>query len=534
METEHNSQLTGGWGEAGGPLPELLRASWQARPDAPGVYIDGRWLTRGELDRRVDQAANALAAQGVTVGSRLGTLLPNNEPLVLTWLAAMRLNATLVPVNVNLIGESLRYIVRHADLDLLLVDASVLGPFREAFGETSAARRLLVHGADLSGAGRWEDLLAQAPDTPVQTPTAPGDLALILYTSGTTGLPKGVMLSRAAQTAHGWHYGTDFVRLGPGETGYTCLPLFHVTAMGFSLGCWLGGAAIAIAPRFNPFGFWDEIRRHGARMFPYLGAMIALLAARPPSPTDAAVPAVRAVGAATPIDLWEPFERRFGLTLIETYGQTETTSLWFMPPLEGRKVGSMGKPASRLDAKITGWDDTALGPDTVGELVLRPHNPLLMTSGYFRNPEATAAAFRNGWYHTGDAASIDADGYYYFRGRLKDFIRRRGENISAFEIEREALAHPAVREAAAVGIPSSLGEEEIKLCVVPHSGQALDPAELARHLRPRLAPFMRPRYIQVRADFPRTATQRIQKFRLVEEGVPPGTWDRQARRHGRG
>src|SRR5262249_11899207 len=159
-------------------------------------------------------------------------------------------------------------------------------------------------------------------------------------------------------------------------------------------------------------------------------------------------------------------------------------------------------------------DGSEAAPDEQGEIAVRPADPLLMTQGYLNEPETTARAFRNGWYHTGDAGSRDADGYFRFRGRLKDFIRRRGENSSAFEIEREPLAHPAVREAAAVGVPSPLGEEEVKLCVLLHTGATLAPADLDRHLAPRLAPFMRPRYIEIRHAFPRTPTQRIQKFKL--------------------
>jgi len=350
-----------------------------------------------------------------------------------------------------------------------------------------------------------------------------------MYTSGTTGRPKGVVLSRAAQLAHGWFYGKDFVRLGPGEVAYTCLPLCHVTAMGFSLGCLLHGAAIAIDRAFNPFRFWNAIRRHEARAFPYLGAMLSMLASRPSRSDDATVPAVRAVGAGAPIGLWEAFERRFGLTLIETYGQSETASLWFMPPRAGSRIGTVGKPAPRFDAFMATDDGSAAPGGVVGEIMLRPHDPLLMTKGYFRDEAATAVTFRDGRYATGDAGSVDADGYYHWEGRLKDFIRRRGENISALEVEREALTHPAVKEAAAVGVPSGLGEEEVKLCVVLHAGATLAPGDLAAHLRGRLARFMRPRYIEVREDFPRTATQRIQKVRLVEEGIPPGTWDRQHR-----
>jgi len=363
----------------------------------------------------------------------------------------------------------------------------------------------------------------EPPPPPV--PIRPDDLALIISTSGTTGPSKGVMLSRAAQLWHGLNYLRDFIRLGPGETGFTPLPLFHVSAQGFALGCLLGGAAVAVGDRFRPFSFWETVRRHDAKAFNYVGAMVPLLHHRRPRPDDADNPVERAVGSATAPELHEPFERRFGLRLIECYGQTETAGLWLMQPEEGRRIGTVGTPRRWFVAAVLRPDGTPAAPDEPGELALRPKHPLLMTTGYFRGAEATARAFRDGWYWTGDAASVDADAVFRFRGRLKDFIRRRGENVSAFEVEREALTHPAVSEAAAVGVPSELGEEEVKLCVIPHEGATLAPTDLDRHLRPRLAAFMRPRYIEVRADFPRTPTQRVQKFRLREEGVTPATWD---------
>jgi crotonobetaine/carnitine-CoA ligase len=377
--------------------------------------------------------------------------------------------------------------------------------------------------------------IAEFPDIPPPpVPVAPEDLALVIYTSGTTGPPKGVMLSRTAQLWHGLNYLRDFIRLGPGEVGYTPLPLFHVSAQGFTLGCLLGGAAVVVGDRFHPFSFWTTVRRHNVKAFNYVGAMVPLLYHRRPRADDADNPAERAVGSATAPELHEPFERRFGLRLIETYGQTEMAGLWLMQPEEGRRIGTVGGPRRWLEAAVLRPDGIPAALDEPGEIALRPAHPLLMTTGYFRDPEATARAFRAGWYWTGDAGSRDAEGNVRFRGRLKDFIRRRGENISAFEIEREALTHPAVREAAAVGVPAPLGEDEVKLCVIPHEGATIDPAALDRYLRPRLARFMRPRYIEVRQDFPRTSTQRIQKFKLREEGVTPGTWDRRAGRASRG
>jgi crotonobetaine/carnitine-CoA ligase len=525
------------------PLRVQLRRRYAEQPHLPALHVDGRRLTYGELGRAVFRTAHALAALGAVPGARVGVMLPNGAMFVRVWLALADLNVTMVPVNVHLVGAGLRHVLLATDLDLLVVDGARLPAVRDACGDVPPARRVAVSGgpphATTGPVGaRVEDLdalLAAAPATPPpDVPVDPADLALIISTSGTTGPAKGVMLSRLAQLWHGLNYLRDFIRLGPGETGYTPLPLFHVSAQGFTLGCLLGGAAVAVDDRFHPFAFWDRVRRHRARAFNYVGAMVPLLYHRPPRPHDRDNPVERAVGSATPPELHEAFEARFGLRLIESYGQTEMAGLWFAHPDEGRRIGTVGRPRRWLEAAVLRADGSEAAPGEVGEIALRPAYPLLMTQGYFRDAETTAYAFRGGpgregWYFTGDAGEQDAEGHFRFRGRLKDFIRCRGENISAFEIEREALTHPAVREAAAVGVPSPLGEEEVKLCVIPHEGATLDPADLDRHLRRRLAPFMRPRYIEVRADFPRTPTQRVQKFRLREEGVPPGMWGRRPR-----
>jgi len=529
-------------------VPSLRDQLWRRfaeQPRLPALHVHdphardgGRWLTYEQLGRAVNRTAHAFAAAGVAPGMRVGVMLPNRELFVCVWLALVALNATMVPVNPDLVGAGLRHIVLHADLDLLLLSAARLERVRDACDGAPPARRILA--VDLTshprpprqaadGVEDFGALLDAAPETPPpRVPVDPADLALIIYTSGTTGPAKGVMLSRLAQLWHGLNYLRDFIQLGPGEVGYTPLPLFHVSAQGFTLGCLLGGAAVAVDSRFHPFSFSDIVRRHRAKAFNYVGAMIPLLAARPPRPDDADNPAERAVGSATLPELHESFERRFGLRLIESYGQTELAGLWLTDPPDGRRIGTVGRPRRWLEAAILRDDGTAAAAGETGEIALRPAHPLLMTHGYFRDPATTAHAFRGGWYHTGDAGARDADGYVRFRGRLKDFIRRRGENISAFEIERAALTHPAVREAAAVGVPSSLGEEEIKLCVILRDGARAGPADLDRHLRRRLARFMRPRYIEIRTDFPRTPTQRVQKFKLREEGVRAGVWERRS------
>ena len=559
------------------PLRDLLRTRYQEQAELPALITEdaasGAWwqLSYGDLGEAVQRTARALARAGARPGGRTGVMLPNGTAFVQVWLALIELNVTMAPVNTGLIGQGLRHVLVSADLDLLVVSAGLLAavvdacsdappapvvvtvglepppaaaeagtplPLSEDIGRAtlpSAQEGALRAGAAPFALLSFEHLLAADHPRPPDTTVDPGDPALIIFTSGTTGPSKGVVLSRMAQLWHGMNYLRDFIRLGPGETGYTPLPLFHVSAQGFTLGCLLGGATIAVGSRFSPFSFWETVRRHNAQAFNYVGAMIPLLYHRRPRPDDAANPVRRAVGSATAPELHEPFERRFGLRLIESYGQSEFAGLWLCHPEEGRRIGTVGVPQRWFTAAVLHEDGNPAAAGELGELAVRPADPRLMFTGYWRDPDATARAFPgpgrpdHGWYRTGDAAVCDSDGQFSFRGRLKDFIRRRGENISAFEIEREALTHPAVREAAAVGVPSPLGEDEVKLCVLLHDGMTVAPAALDRHLRARLAAFMRPRYIDIRTVFPRTPTQRVQKFKLREEGVPPGVWARRVR-----
>lgn len=507
---------------------DVLQGHYEKARSQPAIQTGGRWYTYGELGREVNRFANALAAVGVEPVHRVGVFLPNGIDFVRAWLGLIALNATMVPINVNLRGASLGDILRGADLDVVVTDKAGAEVLKSAPQSEGLRQRLLVLGAG----GGLEPVLDSVSDAAPHLATPPGhaDAALVIFTSGTTGPSKGVVLSRLAQFWHGANYLRDFIRLGPGETGYTPLPLFHVSAQGFVLGCLLGGAPVVVDDTFHPFSFWKSVRAANANVFNYVGAMVPLLLQRPAATRDADNPIERAVGSATPADLHEQFEQRFGVRLIESYGQTETAGLWLSDPPGGRTLGRLGTPIRWFDAVVLRVTGEVAAPGEVGEIVLRPHDPLLMAEGYFRNPGATNAAFRPDGYHTGDAGEADSTGSIRFAGRLKDFIRRRGENISAFDIERAALEHPDVAEAAAVATPSPLAEDDIRLAVILREGAALHARDLDPFLAARLPGFMRPEYIEIRDDFPRTPTQRVQKYRLRDEGLPPDAWARRKQR----
>ena len=530
-----------------------LRRAFEDRverhPDRAAVRFGDTIQTFAELDGAIDRAARALSELGARPGARVALMLPNGPEMVWCWLALAKLGATMVPINTRLKGDSLRYLVNHADLDLAVVGGDSLTAFAEALhtiqrssmgaglvpalregrGQAPPLRAIRVGAAVDEETERWPDfatLLDAAPSGPPPGVPLPDDgLAAIMYTSGTTGRPKGVLLPRRAQFSEGLNY-NELLGLAEGEWAYAYLPLFHVTAMGTVLGSLLAGASVAIDPGFSPFGFWERTRTYGAAAFTFVGSVLTLLYNRPPRPDDRDNPVRRAVGAATPLWMWEAFERRFGVEIVETYGQTEMFSIWFVNPPDARKVGTVGTPAGdRFEASIADPETGApLPPESRGEIAIRPRTPLIQATGYFKDPETTASAWRpDGWYYTGDLGTRDADGYYRYVGRLKDCIRRRGENIAAYEIEVVVNAHPKVLESAAVGVPSPLGEEEVKLCVIPRPQATLDPGELLAYCRAELPAFMVPRYIQLRESLPKTATERVQKAALREEGTI-GCW----------
>jgi crotonobetaine/carnitine-CoA ligase len=498
----------------------LLEQRVALHPERTAVVFEDRRQTYAELNESVDRAANVLGRLGVGVGTRVALMLPNSAEMVWLWLALSKVGAVMVPVNTRLKGESLRYLLEHARISIAFVHRD----HREVFGAAAPGQRVI-------DATRLESMLRAAPSSPPAHPSLePDDLAAIIYTSGTTGRPKGVLIGRQAQARHGLNY-SGLLGIRERETAYAFLPLFHVTAMGTVLGSLLAGATVAIDRGFNPFGFWDRVRRHNAVIFTFVGSVVPMLFARPARADDAGNPVRRAVGAATPARIWRDFERRFGLEIFETYGQTEMVALWFMPPPEGGRVGTVGKPpAERFEARIVDERGRPVSDNVRGEIALRPADPLDIALGYLDDLEATAAAFKlDGWYHTGDLGTRDADGYFRYAGRLKDCIRRRGENISAFEVEQVVNAHPGVLESAAVGVPSEYGEEEVKLVVVPRPGIELTPRSVVDYCRDGLADFMLPRYVQIRDSLPKTATERVQKGVLQDEGVA-GCWQSGGRR----
>lgn len=497
-------------------LRPLLDRRAREAPDKVFVQFaaTGAAWTYAELRRIVHETAAALQALGVRQDETVLTWLPNGPDALRLWFAINYIGAIYVPLNLAYRGQILEHAVRTSDARLIVGHPDLL-PRLDGIDTARLEQRVAITGpAALRQAG--------GEPSPPARPIMPWDTQSVIYTSGTTGPSKGVLSSyfHAASTANA------FVAATSEDRNMVNLPLFHAGGTGATYRMLVKGGSIALVEAFDTHSFWDTVRATGTTCLTLLGAMVPFLLKLPPGPGDRQHTLNKVVLVPLSDDA-QAFADRFGVDVYTTFNMTETS--W--PLVSGRNPtvrGTCGRPRPGVEARIVDEHDCEVPPGVVGELMLRTDTPWAMNHGYHNNPEATARAWRNGWFHTGDGFRRDADGNFFFVDRLKDAIRRRGENISSFEVEAELMAHPAVREAAAVAVPSEHGEDEVLAVVAPVAGQSVDPIELLGFLLPRMPHFMVPRYVRVLPELPKTPTQKVQKNLLRADGVTADTWDREA------
>ncbi len=517
-------------GDPGVPtsLPAVLRARAERTPDAPFVTFDGERRTYADALLAAERTAAALASLGVNRGDKVAAFLPNCAEILDLWFGSSLLGAVFVPVNTGLKGDGLRYIVEHSEAKFIAADGALLETLDAAVPSGTGPRHRFARGEEApEGYGRLGELLSGNHAAATLPEIRPESLASILYTSGTTGLPKGVMNCHNSYPTAAYEFTQSYVQAREDDVLYTSLPLFHVNAQSLStVGSIVSGRPVVVAPRFSASGFFEDLRAHDATVFNYIGAMLTMLYKQPERENDTEHRVRLTVGGAAPAEIWEAFEQRFGLSILEIYGLTETATFCLGSPPTDVRVGKLGKPVSWSEVRIERADASEAPDGEPGEIVIRSKRPHTLFLGYYKNEEATEKAMDGGWFHSGDRGRCGPDGYFMFIDRLKDSIRRRGENISSYEIERIVNSHPLVAESAAVGVPSELGEEEVMIVVVPN-GDGLEHAELVEFCRERMADFMVPRYVRFNEELPKTATQRVQKFKLRDDGVEDA-WDRAA------
>jgi crotonobetaine/carnitine-CoA ligase len=515
-------------------LRYLIEDWARLQPDKVAVVFEagGAW-TYGELRLRVRRRAAGLARLGVRRGDPVAVWMPTGPDALEVFYAINYLGAVFVPFNTAYRGRILEHVIANAGARLMVVHADLVE--RLATIDTASLRRLVVWGAAAEAPAAALPTLAfsetQGADPgdgetgplALAEPIEPWDPQSIIYTSGTTGPSKGVLSSYMHMYSNA---GPETWTMVTGEDRFlVASPLFHIGGMGLAFVMLVRGASIVLSEGFSTDRFWDLVRRTEVTAVFLLGVMATFLLKQPPAPGDRDH-AVRLAFMVPLTDGAPAFRERFGIDIYTIFNMTEISSP-IISEANPVRIGTCGRPRPGVEVRLVDAHDREVEVGQVGEMIVRTDRPHAMLSGYNGAPEATAAAWRNGWFHTGDAFRQDADGYFYFVDRVKDAIRRRGENISSFEVEVEVCAHPDVREAAVVAVASEHGEDEVLAVVAPVPGRAISEADLFDFLKDRLPYFMVPRYIRVMDELPKTPSNKVMKAELRSQGVAAGAWDRE-------
>lgn len=500
---------------------------------------DGRIFSYKDIDIISNRLGNKLNDLGFGKGAHIAVIMENCPEQMLLYFAIAKMGGVAIPVNTSARGKLLSYFLNQSDSIAVIAEAEFLERIADALPDCPAIRSVIyLPQPDIDAAGLVSRFsiplltyaeLETGSEQAMQANVKFTDLAMLTYTSGTTGPSKGNMIAQATviqygistAESHGYRFS---------DTTYICLPINHANAYLSALwGSLMADATVALSRRFSVSKYWPEIRTSGATLTNLLGSMVNMLWAQPVSLEDKNHKLRFCLISPVPKFALE-WEKRFGGRVASSYGLTDfanATVYTILDPVS--KLGSAGRPRAGIEIRIVDEDDLDVPIGEVGEIVLRSNNHWGISLGYYKMPEATAAAIRNLWWHTGDRASLDEDGYLFFADRKKDAIRRRGENISAYEVESIILEHSAVADAAVYPVTSEMSEEEVAVSVVLVEGAALTEKALVEYCIKNMAHYMVPRFVDIVADLPRTQSQKVQKsdLRAKAEKDRSALWDRE-------
>jgi len=527
-------------------LVEAVRRQAARLGEAEFLGFEDGSLSFAGLEGASDAAASALAGLGVQPGDRVLALAANSAAFVVAMIATHKRRAVFTPVNTELKGAFLEHQVRNSEPVVVLVDAELAGSFAGVdTAGVGIAHVVVIGGAVPDGLPdslrvgslrTWDELLAgSAVDAAAVLTPEPQDICTIMYTSGTTGPSKGVLMPQA----HCFLFAkgaADAVALREGEDRYfVCMPFFHANALFMQIyACLVAGVPATVVKRFSVTSWLDQVIDCGATATNALGVMPEFIFRQPPDPRDRSHRLTRVMAVPIAEEWGAAFEQRYGVRLVQGFGMTEINMVAYSDPADPVIAGCAGRVLDEHFEVIVAdpATDEALPAGEVGEILVRPRSPFCFNQGYFRMPDKTVEAYRNLWFHTGDAGRFDEEGRLYFVDRLKDRIRRRGENISSYEIEQVLNEHPAVLESAAVGVrvAGAGGEEEIKAVLVLHPGAAagFDPVALLDFCVERMPRYAVPRFVEVVDDLDKTASGKVRKQAMRDGGVTEVTWDRES------
>jgi crotonobetaine/carnitine-CoA ligase len=524
-ESALRRQLAQAFAPAERTLPAMLARQAQRHGDQPLANAGDVSWTFAQTAVAAARMAGTLSAAGVAAGDRVAIICSNRIELLGLLLGCGWLGAVAVPINVASRGPQLQHILTNSGARLLVMEPAFAENLTMVDADALGLQAIWTIGEP--GEFRFGRIAPRAVPPPGDAippaALAPSDPAMILYTSGTTGPSKGVCCPHAQ---YFWWGVNTAALLGVKGDDVLCtsLPLFHTNAINTFYQALLTGACVRYEKRFSASGFFPALAQYRASVTYLLGAMVPILLSRPESAEERAHATRIALAPGVPAQFHAPFTHRTGVRLIDGWGSTETNFV-LGATVERQKPGLMGPVSEGFAARVVDDHDNEVADGVAGELIVRADDPFAFATGYFGAPEKTVEAWRNLWFHTGDRVVREANGYFRFVDRLKDAIRRRGENISSFEVEQVLLGHPAVANAAAFPVRSSLAEDEVMAAVVLHPGRALAPADLIAYCAPRLPYFAVPRYLEFMADLPMTENGKVQKYKLRERGVTAQTWD---------
>jgi crotonobetaine/carnitine-CoA ligase len=511
----------------------LSRAAKQF-PDQIFLDFQGEKYTFSEIDEKSTRLAHGLLARNVARGDRVGSILDSNLDSVLLWFAVNKIGAIHVPINTAYKGEFLRHQFASAGCRIMVSENDYASRILDVAAELPEGELILIRGETVAANSSiaTEPLQNAYADNAqsIEDKNTPSDLCMLVFTGGTTGPSKGCMISH--------NYACNLARQilkrenrAMGDVNWTPLPLFHMNATaGSILSCMMVGATVAVFPRFSVSKFWPDVERSGATVVNLLGSMIGFIANAAENESAkryfGKLKAVR--GAPFSQELQETWKTRFGVQYAGSngYGLTEAARVTSLPDGVTAPPGSSGRVNEDFDVRIVDDDDNELPPGQAGEIIVRPRHPGIMFDGYWNQPEETLKVMKNLWLHSGDIGKFDEDGFFYFVDRKKDYLRRRGENISSFEMETTLKAHPLIEEVAVHAVFAD-SEDEVKVTATLVDGSALDEEDLCRWCVDRLPYFAVPRFIEFRTELPRSPFGRILKYQLRDQGCTPNTWDRE-------
>jgi long-chain acyl-CoA synthetase len=491
-----------------------LREAAQMYPGRAAIRLDGTTLTYAELDDLSARAAGWLLRHGLRPGDAVGIMMPNVPHFPVFYYGVLRAGGAVVPMNPLLKAREVAHYLGDSGAGLVLVwegptaGEGFAGEAARAGADSAGAEAVAVTDATLASVAGW-------PVMPAVAPRADDDTAVILYTSGTTGTPKGAELTHANMHRNASVTATSLLSLGPDDVVMGCLPLFHSFGQTCGLNAAvLSGACLTLIPRFSPAAALEVIARDRVTVFEGVPTMyVGLLSAGAGTTDTSCLRLCVSGGAALPVEVLHGFEKEFGTVILEGYGLSETSPVATFNRFDNRKPGSIGLPIEGVELTLVGPDDQVVtGTGEIGEIAIRGHNVM---KGYWNRPEATTAAMRGDWFRTGDLAKVDEDGFYYIVDRKKDMIIRGGYNVYPREIEEVLYEHPAVLEAAVIGIPHPSLGEEVGAAITLRPGTQATAADLREYVKQRVAAYKYPRHVWLVDGLPKGPTGKLLKREIV-------------------